>query len=204
MIRLGDIANPQIRPESIIVSDYVTEITDTLLGEFKSYLGFTHSSEDENLKRLLLSTFREVGRPTSLGLALNISTWTMRVDLFGARVVYLPRYNGMNLSVMNFDYDGNVVTADWSEVKAHEKRGDVALIITDADELPCTTEFKWTVGFNESEYPDPVKQMVFMECGFTREFPLGVDDRGMSVPERPSASENIRAEWGMNKDLANN
>ena len=203
MIRLGDIANPQIRPESIIASEYVTEISPSLLGEFKDYLGFAHSSEDANLKRLLLSKFREIGRPTSLGLALNISVWQLRVELNGRRVVYLPRYNGVNLSTDSYDYDGDQVAADWSDVAAHEKRGDVALVRTDADELPCTTEFTWTVGFNESDYPDPVKQMVFMEVGYAREFPLGVDDRGQSTPERPTASQLIRTEWRMNIDLAN-
>ena len=199
MIRLRDIANPVIVPEAIIVERSINSISDELLDEFKAYLGITHMSEDGNLRSLLLAKFRELSRPTSLGLAMQINTWIMNVELLGCRHVYLPRYNGMNLTTIDYDSNDDLITGvDWSDARGQR---NYAIVTTTASVLPSVTQFKYTTGFNVDEYPDPIKMLAFMECGFTREFPLGVDDRGQSVPERPSASELTRAEWRMINDL---
>ena len=201
MIRLREIANPVISPESIIVSDVISEITPSVLQEFKEYLGFRHTAEDANLSRLLLAVLREYARPTSVGLAMNIATWTMRVELAECRVVYLPRYNGMNLSVVNFNENGLAVEADWSLVGAHLSPGNIELVTTDADPLPFLSQFEYTVGFNEDDYPDPVKQSAFMYAGFNREFPLGVGDAGQEIPEVPRAVELVLDSWRMKSVL---
>ena len=199
MIRLRDISNPVIAPEAIIVEGSINAIGPDLLGEFKEYLGIAHDGEDANLRSLLLAKFREISRPTSLGLGMNINTWIMNVELNGCRHVYLPRYNGMNLTAIDYDTSGNVITGvTWGDAPGQR---NYAIVTTTAAVLPDVTSFTYTTGFNVDDYPDPVKMMAFMECGFTREFPLGVDDRGQSVPERPAATELTRAEWRMINDL---
>ena len=201
MIALRDIANPVIRPEAIIVSEILSRVPASLLSGFKEYLGISHDSEDTNLSNILVAILREIAHPTSLGLSMNIGTWKMRVLLYSCAYVYLPRYNGMNLSVLNFDTNGVTMEAEWKQAGIYESPGNISMVKTDADEIPYLTEFEWTVGFNPEDFPPAVRQMVYMEAGFRREFPLGVDDRGQSVPELPRAVELIRDEWMMKSDL---
>ena len=203
MIELRDIANPVIQPESVIVVSQTASIDDTALSKFKDYLGIVHNTEDPNLRFLLLTRFREVGLPTSLGINLNVQTWKMVVDLGGCDYVYLPRFNGMNVSTIDYDVDDNVIsTPSWETVKLAERVDNIPLMQNNGDERPVRTEFTWTVGFNFNQYPLEILQMIFMECAFRRDFPLGVDDRGQRVEEMPQSVEYTRASWRMINDLS--
>ena len=201
MSRLQVIANPVINPGAVIVSDVITQVSDSLLQEFKEYLGIVHNSEDSNLKRILLAILKEIARPTSVGLSMGVSVWSLRVELCGNSVVYLPRYNEVNFSVLNFDSSGNTINADWSLIGAHLRPGNLALMETETDPLPFASTFTYTVGFNEEDFPNAVKEMVFMWAGFRREFPLGVGDAGQDISELPRAVELVMDEWQMKTDL---
>ena len=207
MIRFRDIANPVIVPESVIVSrrsDILEAIPEWLLTEFKGYLSIVHNSEDAKLKSLLLSCFREIAQPTSyMGLSLGVSTWKLRVELGDCKYVYLPRYNGMNHSTLDYDADGELIgTAAWDVLSPDKRLGEVSLFVNADSIMPASTEFTYTVGLNPEAFPAIVKQMCFMDAGFRREFPLGVDERGAPLVERPPSVELIRDEWAMITDLS--
>ena len=203
MVELRQIANPVILPESVIVASQLVSIPDSVLKQFKDYLGIAYDSEDANLRLLLLTRFREIAQPTSLGINLQVQTWKLSVDIYGCDFVYLPRYNGMNLSFIDFDSDGNVITTpDWDSPSLFNRVDNIALVENVGDVRPERTEFTYTVGWNADQFPLDVLQMVFMECAFRRDFPLGVDERGQRLDAESEAVERARVSWRMITDLS--
>ena len=199
-IRLSDIANPEIAPEFISVQASDDKLPGSFLDQYKGYLGIAHDSEDDNLADLLSTVLEEIGHPTALGINLFVQTWNLSVDLNGRRIVYLPRYNGVNVSTLDYDSDGNVIEGiEWEQVV---QPLPIELYTTDADTLPVRTDFSYTVGFNPESYPKPVRRLVFMESAYRREFPHGVDDRGNDIVALPSAARRIRREWQPIYDLS--
>ena len=204
MIQLRDIANPVIIPEFIRVGEHVNEPPSSVtLADFKSYLGISHDSEDENLSALIVSFCNELAHPTSIGIPPIETTWTMRVPLGGKRVVYLPRYNDANFTTVNYDATGEVISTTWEEAGAEDWLPGIRFLVTEATDLPTSTAFAWSVGYTGTNFPDPVRRLIFMEAAFRREFPLGVGDTGQPLIERPPAVDLKRAEWGMILDLNN-
>ena len=207
MIRFRDIANPVIVPESVIVSrrsDILEAIPEWLLTEFKGYLNIVHNSEDAKLRLLLQSYFGEIAQPTSyIGLSLGVSTWKLRVSLGDCKYVYLPRYNGMNHSTLDYDADGELIgTASWDVLSPDKRLGEVSLFVNADSIMPAVSEFTYTVGLNPEAFPAIVKLMCFMEAGARREFPLGIDERGAPLVESPPAVELIQDKWAMITDLS--
>ena len=200
-IRLDDIANPVIVPERILVGSIADKLPESFLDLFKNYMYIAHDGEDDNLTDLLLGVLNEIGDPVSLGIALQVRTWSLSIDLVdGKRIVYLPRHNGMNTTSLNYDADGNLMEGvEWSKVI---QPMPIDLYTTDADPLPVRTDVTYTVGFNAESYPRRVRQMAFMECAFRREYSQGVDERGRDVISMPEAVERVRAGWRLIRDLS--
>ena len=199
-IRLDDVANPVIVPELIQVGNIADDLPESWLVQFRQYMGIAHTSEDDRLRDLLLGLVNEIGDPVSLGIALTVRRWSISINLDGKRTVYLPRHNGMNTATLDYDVDGNLIDGvEWSQIV---QPLPIALYKTDADPLPVRTDFTYTVGFNPETYPRPVRQMLFMEALFRREFPLGVDERGRDLVSVPEAVERVRAAWRLIRDLS--
>ena len=64
-VRLCDIANPVIVPEVINVQGTSAEVPDSLLEDFRTYIGNPPQSENDNLKRHLKTVLDEIGDPSS-------------------------------------------------------------------------------------------------------------------------------------------
>ena len=206
VLRLRDVANPTIVPESILPGSKITELpANVSLAGFKAYLGIAHNSEDSNLTMLLLGVLNDVARPTSMiGLPPVSTVWLMTVQLNGKSVIYLPRFNGGNYATLSYDENDALVDVEWYEVSEIERPNTsiaVSLIRTDATPLPDRVAVSWSVGEIGSDYPDAVKQMIYMEAGMRREFPLGLGDKGETLVDQSPASVLIRKEWQMITDL---
>ena len=182
MYGLGDIANPVISAETIQVLGKTT-VPEDLLNDFNDFLGNPPESEQANLKRVLKSVLDSIAKPSTQGLPFEIITWRMRVELCGKRVCYLPQHNGMNVSSIDYDNEGNVLSnISWSEVPLGENPlFPGSLIETDADPLPAVSLFDFTVGYNYDDIPADVKEAVLGQAGYRVEFPLGVGDGGQPL-----------------------
>ena len=202
-VRLCDIANPVIVPEVINVQGTSAEVPDSLLEDFRTYIGNPPQSENDNLKRHLKSVLDEIGDPSSrIGIELGIRTWQITVPLNGKRVVYLPNWNRVNVDAVSVDSAGKgIEEIEWTELAATNKPSRVPLVTTDTATLPANVLFTYTSGFN-NDLPDPIRALVFIEASFRIEFPVGVGDRGEDLVAIPAAARKIRREWQMVTDLS--
>ena len=196
MLCLREVANPVVAPELIRPTPADESLPSNVsLSEFKGYLGIAHGDEDANLTALLLTVINEIKHPTSLGVECTAASWQLRTPLNGRRVVYLPRYSGPTIQDACFDADGNAVTVVWQDIPDQKKVTNLHFIYTETDPLPVNCTFTYSIGLAGTRLPDAIKQLIFIEAGFRREFPMGVGDRGEPLVARPPAADLIRAEW---------
>ena len=206
MLCLREVANPVVAPELIRPTPADESLPPNVsLSEFKGYLGVAHGDEDANLTALLLTVINEIKHPTSLGVECTAASWQLRTPLNGRRVVYLPRYSGPTIQTASFDADGGaaMVTDEdgvksavtWEEIPAADRVTNLHFIYTEADPLPVNCTFTYSIGLAGTRLPDAIKQLIFIEAAFRREFPMGVGDRGEPLVARPPAADLIRAEW---------
>ena len=182
MYSLSNIANPAVAAETIQVIGQ-TEVPGAMLSDFRDFLGNPPESENSNLTRVLKSVLDGIAAPTTSGFPFQVTTWRMRIELCGKSYVYLPQHNGMNISSLDYDENGDLMTgAEWSRLSSGKNPiYPGVLISTEADPLPAVSVFDWTVGYNYEDIPADIKESVLGQAGYRVEFPLGVGDAGQPL-----------------------
>ena len=205
-IRLSDIANPLIVPELISLQSAIVNITadDSIFVDYMNYWGRGSLINSDMARQsiiLLAAVLSEYEYPQSMGISLDPNAkWSMRFELDGKKIIYLPRHNGGAITTTDYDSDGNVINATWERVNQPANVGiGLKFIEVTSEVIPHETIIVWPVGFSLATLPPAIKKLIYQEANYLTL--SGVKDDGSNLPEKPAAVEYNRSLWQPIYDL---